>query len=350
MCSEILIAPALPERPYNIEGLPLISKLARAAHHQYSKKWAKRLGKKPARFAYDFAHGTLGLSGRGVMTLEAKDGLKRASFDGRKPHFGSLYFGHDAAGYEPDVSGLLALLLTGNRTFFDIGANWGYFTFYAASLKNFDGPISSFEPAPATRQDLQGLIDEFGLNSRITVHGVALSSEAGTATMAIHEKETGLNRITGSGVGREGAGRVDVPLQRLDYLPVTPDVIKMDVEDYEFEALSGAKNVLATAKPFIVVESWLTPDKPVRTLRALELLEDASYQLYQPCWRVRSDEGYVVFPEPDNRMPGNDCRLALVPFASEQRFMLAQQMNIFACHRSRIDDLKADGFKSPAEE
>jgi len=25
-------------------------------------------------------------------------------------------------------------------------------------------------------------------------------------------------------------------------------------------------------------------------------------------------------------------------------------LNIFACHRSRIDDLKADGFKSPAEE
>ncbi len=228
--------------------------------------------------------------------------------------------------------------------------NGVYFTFYAASLANFNGPICSFEPAPATRQDLQGLIDEFGLSSRITVYGVALSSEAGIATMAIHEKETGLNRITGSGVGREGAGRVDVPLQRLDDLPMHPDVIKMDVEDHEFEALSGAKNVLTTTKPFIVVESWLTPDKPVRTLRALELLENAGYQLYQPCWRVRSDEGPVVFPDPGDRLPGSDCRLALVPFASGQRFMLAQQMNVFACHRSRIEDLKADGFISPAEE
>jgi len=87
----------------------------------------------------------------------------------------------------------------------------------------------------------------------------------------------------------------------------------------------------------------------VRTLRALELLEDAGYQLYQPCWRVRSDEGYVVFPDPGHRMPGNDCRLALVPFASEQRFMLAQQMNVFACHRSRVGELKADDFESLAE-
>jgi len=84
-------------------------------------------------------------------------------------------------------------------------------------------------------------------------------------------------------------------------------------------------------------------------LRALTLLEDAGYILFQPCWCVTTDEGPVVFPEIGARTPGEQCRLAIVPFASRQRFMLAQQMNVFACHRERIPDLHADGFTPLAD-
>ncbi|MGJ3260783.1 MAG: FkbM family methyltransferase [Rhodospirillales bacterium] len=344
MTVETLVAPALPARPFTASGLPPIAKLARAAHHRYAKRWTKRLAKKPVRLAYDVARDVFKLGGRGRVTLALPDGPRTADFDARHPHFGSLYFGHDPGGYEPDVSALLASLLVGKRTFFDIGANWGYFTFYAAALEGFDGAVHSFEPAPATRADLESLVDGFGLRDRVTVHGVALSAETGTAMMAIHDKETGLNRIAGSGVGREGAGRVEVPVQRLDDLDVRPGVIKMDVEDHEFEALSGAANLLSRQKPFIIVESWLTPDKPVRTLRALTLLEDAGYQLYQPAWCVATGEGPVVFPDIGGRAPGDVCRAAIVPFRSGQRFMLAQQMNVFACHADRLGDLKAGGF------
>lgn len=344
MNAEILIAPALPLAPYTVSDLPPIAKLARAAHHRYRKRWSKRFGKKPARLAYDIARDILKLGGRGTIHLGTGSAERKASFDARRPHFGSLYFGHDASGYEPDVSALLASLLTGNRTFFDIGANWGYFTFYAAAMAGFSGAIHAFEPAPATRAELKSLIAEFDLGDRIEVHGVALSSAPGTATMAIHETETGLNRITGSGVGREGAGRAEVPLIRLDSLEAAPDVIKMDVEDHEFEALSGAAGMLAGAKPFIVVESWLTPARPGRTLGALRLLESSNYQLFQPCWLVPSDQGQVILPDPGARTPGADCRLALVPFQAEQRFMLREQMNVFASHVDRLADLRADGF------
>jgi len=295
MSSKILVAPGLPSPPFSTADLPLIAKLARAAHHRYRKRWSKRFGKKPARLAYDVAHDMLQLGGRGTVNLETPDGIRSTSFDARHPHFGSLYFGHDAAGYEPDVSALLSSLLRGNRTFFDIGANWGYFTFYAASLEGYDGPIHSFEPAPVTRADLEGLIAGFGLGGRIMVHGVALSSEPGTAVMAIHDKETGLNRIAGSGVGREGVGRVEVEVIRLDDLDVRPDVIKMDVEDHEFEALSGAKKVLAERKPHIVVESWLTPEKPVRTLRAPRFLKMPGISFFSPAGALRRTKARCCF-------------------------------------------------------
>ena len=344
METETLIVPALPAKPFKASDLPLIAKLARAAHHRYAKRWNKRLCKKPVRLAYDFAQDVLKLGGQGVVTLSTASGDHQARFDARHPHFGSLYFENEVSGYEPDVSALLSSLLRDNRTFFDIGANWGYFTFYAAALAGYEGAIHSFEPAPVTRADLEGLRGGFGLQKRITVHGVALSSQSGTAEMAIHDKETGLNRIAGSGVGREGTGRVEVPMQRLDDLDIRPDVIKMDVEDHEYEALSGAAGVLGESKPHIVVESWLTPDKPVRTMRALRLLENAGYVLYQPAWRIDTNDGPVVFPEKGSRTPGETCRLVIVPFASEQRFMLSQQMNVFACHRDRVADLKADRF------
>jgi len=57
------------------------------------------------------------------------------------------------------------------------------------------------------------------------------------------------------------------------------------------------------------------------------------------------DGDVAIFPNPGQHMPGPDCRLALVQFRSEQRFMLATQMNVFACHASRVDELEADGFK-----
>ena len=345
MTNQILIAPALPAAPYRVSELPLLAKLCRAAHHQYRKKWSKRLAKRPTRLAYDFARDVLKLGGQGRVFLGEGPS---ANFDARKPHFGSIYFGNEAAGYEPDVSALLASLLQGDQTFCDIGSNWGYFTFYAASLSSFTGPIHAFEPVPATRSDVIGLRDGFGLKDRITVHATALSSEAGTVEMAVHDSETGLNRITGSGVGREGDGRETVPMSRFDDLEIKPDVIKMDVEDHEFEALSGATETLKTAKPFIVVESWLTPSQPRRTLRALELLESQGYDLYQPSWRVNTADGHVIFPDLGDLLPGPDCKLALVPFPSEQRFMLSQQMNVFACPRGREKDLLALGFDQVA--
>jgi FkbM family methyltransferase len=342
MTKEILIAPNGPAAPFTVSDLPAIAKLCRAAHHQYRKKWSKRLAKRPTRMAYDFARDVLKLGGQGRVHLNND---LSANFDARKPHFGSIYFGNETAGYEPDVSALLASLLTKDQVFCDIGSNWGYFTFYAASLINFTGPIHAFEPVPATRADVIALRDGFGLQDRITVHATALSSDAGTVEMAVHDSETGLNRITGSGVGREGDGREMVPMSRFDDLEIKPDVIKMDVEDHEYEALSGATKTLKNAKPYIIVESWLTPSQPRRTLRALELLESHSYALYQPCWRVSTTDGDVIFPELGGRLPGPDCKLALVPFPSEQRFMLSQQMNVFACPKGRESDLTSLGFE-----
>ena len=81
-------------------------------------------------------------------------------------------------------------------------------------------------------------------------------------------------------------------------------------------------------------------------MRALTLLENHNYDLYQPCWRVKTSEGAVIFPDVQGRVPGPDNKLALVPFPSEQRFMLSQQMNVFACPRDREDDLKVLGFEA----
>ncbi|MDA0998666.1 MAG: FkbM family methyltransferase [Proteobacteria bacterium] len=339
MDSDILISDAAPAQPFQVQELPVIAILARAAHRTYQSRWQKRLCKRPARLIYDFAHDVFKLGGTGKLTVAMPDGKKNARFDARKAHFGSLYFDRAPAGYEPDVAAVLAALLTGPRTFLDIGANWGYFTLYAAALRGFTGPIHAFEPAPATRADLNGLVAELALASRVTVHAEALSDHHGQAEMAIHEAETGLNRIAGSGLGREGAGRASVALARLDDLGLSPDVIKMDVEDHEFEALSGGRAVLAEAKPAIIVESWLTPPKPVRTLQALRLLDDLGYRLYQPCWQVRTADGPVIFPDIGDRLPGPDCRLALVPFQPEQRFMLRQQMNVVALHKDRLKQL-----------
>lgn len=339
---DFLLAPSQPAAPFSVSDLPSIAKLARIAHHKYKKRWSKRICKRPARLLYDLAYSGLKLGGNARMSLKTESETLYAKFNARRQHFGSLYFDPHSRFYEPDVSALLASLLVGKRHFFDIGANWGFFSFYAVSLPGFHGQIEAFEPAPETRNDLEGLVKDFGLSERICVHPKALSSTSGFAELAIHDQETGLNRLVGSGVGREGTMRTMIEKVRLDDLNIVPDVIKMDVEDHEYEALLGGINLLAKAKPYIVVENWLSPSSPMRTLRALRLLEHENYKLFQPCWvssQNNSDYISTAFPGGDNP------QLVLAAFKADHRFALSEQMNVFACHQERLDELICDGFK-----
>lgn len=320
--------------PFRHGPLPLITGLARMGFHQYKNRWAKRLGKRIGRLAFDTAY-RLGLGGCGAVDLMKPDGPARLTFDARKHHYASLYLNHYRDGYEPEVAALLETFLTDARVFYDVGSNWGYFAFYAATKPGYEGFIHAFEPVPKTFADLMDWVIQADLAARINCHRLALSDESGTGVMAVDSETSGLARLV-EGNTRDGGEAVT--LARVDDLDLPqPDVLKIDVEDHELNVLRGARSVLATRKPMLIFENWLVPQDRDSTLAPLRLLKEAGYFLFQPLWRLA--DGRFLWPKPHRPLPHGDRVLAMVPFASDDRFSMRDQVNVFACHRDRLNEL-----------
>ena len=334
--SSVLILRAPPRVPFRCTSLPLIARLTRLGFHQYRNRWAKRLGKRAGRLAFDAAY-SLGLGGAGIAELTTKDGPVRLRFDARKRHYASLYLGHYGGGYEAEVALLLEVFLGREAVFYDIGSNWGYFAFYAASKPDYKGEVHAFEPVAGTYADLTDWVAQSGL-AHITCHQLALSNKAGSGRMFLADEATGLARL-GPG-DAEGGGGDEVTLARLDDLDLPlPDVMKIDVEEHELEVLQGAETVLRQQKPMLIFENWLAPETPETTLAPLKFLEAQGYMFYQPLWRM--GDGSLAWPGPHAPLPAGDHALALMPFAAEARFELRDQVNVFACRRDRMGELDA---------
>jgi len=314
-------------RPLTVAEMLAIARLYRAAHRP-RRRVAKRLIGKPARWLFNLAYHGLKLEGAGTLDM---DGVGPLAFNGRNTQFCGLYMPQYAAGYEPETSALIDALMPDGGVFYDVGANFGYYSLFVGGRAGFTGQVHAFEPMAATFADLESLIVQAGLGERATCHKVAISDTAGEAEMSIGD---GLH----SGIARLGAGAGEkVPLVMLDGLDLEPPaLINLDVEDHEAQALRSADKILAEHRPFVVLESWREAHRPDHTLEPLRELTRRDYVLFQPAWRVESGGTAWIGETPPE---GATATLALVPLVPEQRFLLGVQINLLACPRDRLADL-----------
>ena len=323
--------------PFRVIKLPIIGTLYKLVYQRYTRRWTKRIFKKPIRWIFEFCYRVLRLSGSGHMILSLPNGEVGITFDARKAHFSTIYLSQYAMfGYEPDVAGVLNWLLYNkkNSTFYDIGANWGFFSFYAASLEFFAGQIHVFEPIHDTFSDIESIALQTGLDNRLVLHQVALSDTAGATGMAaIDPLSSGVNRIL------NGATDFLVDAVTLDELNLPqPDVMKIDVEEHEFQMLQGAMHILTTCNPHIIFENWKHIDH-IHSLKPLRMLESIGYTLYQPCWY--NGEWKIGFLDSDlsARLNLSAQRLCLSRLRAEDRFLFKDHMNLVAIHNNRLQTL-----------
>ena len=162
-------------------------------------------------------------------------------------HFGAeientLFWAGYGQGWEGTTLQVWERLARGSRVTFDVGANTGVFAL-AAQAANPAARVHAFEPLPAIAQRLA---DNVALNGfPITVHAVAVSDHAGTAAIrmseAAHEYSASFEHM--EWMDHTAGIEVEVPLVRLaDIIAATgdrPDLIKLDVERHEPQALRG---------------------------------------------------------------------------------------------------------------
>ncbi len=150
------------------------------------------------------------------------------------------------------------------KTILDVGANVGQFAL-AATARFPDAVIHSFEPVPDVADTLRRNVE--GVPA-ITVHSTALGSHTGALRFhrnAFTHVSSALS-LDPEQAPLYGAGATEeltVPVQRLDQLFPTlgasdPVLLKLDVQGFEGEVLTGAAGVLVHI-PYIVLEVSFRP-------------------------------------------------------------------------------------------
>lgn len=166
--------------------------------------------------------------------------------------------GYTNGDHEPWIQDLLKSELSPSACFYDIGAHSGLFCLLAARFAGTSGNIVAIEPDPRNAAVLRANIARNQL-SQVTVLEAAVWSSTGRVTFdqAFGESNRTQGRVVDS--GNTDSLRITVPSIRLDdlifsqgYCP--PDLIKMDIEGAEWDALQGARHLLKELRPKLLCE------------------------------------------------------------------------------------------------
>ena len=166
-----------------------------------------------------------------------------------------------AGSFEPNEFAFLDGCLRRRMTFIDVGANDGLYTVFAAARVGRRGRVVAFEPSSRERRTLERNVRRNHLKN-VTILPVALADQAGEATLQIAPALHGGHNTLG-GFAHRGVDAIDaeqVPLETLDAVAerlgiAKVDAIKIDVEGAEVKVLDGARHVLSTSRPLLLIEA-----------------------------------------------------------------------------------------------
>lgn len=178
---------------------------------------------------------------------------------------------------------------------FDIGAQFGFYSLLAAELAGPRGTVFSFEPCPIALPLLRR--NTVGRGNIQVVPGAVASRDGHLDLHYENGRHLGLSTTNPGNLREAGFGGVhtftksSVPTVNLDRFcrdqGLVPDVIKIDIEGGEADALLSARELLASMNPIIGMEVWVDPF--TQNYRdAIDILFAAGFSAYG-----LTDEGHL---------------------------------------------------------
>lgn len=201
----------------------------------------------------------------GVLDLEYNDILFRMATNETSYVAKQLFWnGPENFEYTP----IFTQLIKRCSSFIDIGANTGYYSVLGAKA-NPSLVVHAFEPASGPFHFLETNVKINGLQQRVFIHALALSSEKGEVEFfEIKNPDDTFAAYNLSGVGglkkthatQEHSIRKIVRAEALDDMQHTLkidkfDLIKIDTEGTENLVLEGAAETIRNHKPIIICET-----------------------------------------------------------------------------------------------
>ncbi|MBK19327.1 MAG: hypothetical protein CMM52_10890 [Rhodospirillaceae bacterium] len=232
------------------------------------------LKKKLGKAGDEIFHGWLNVPARGIFTIRMSDGTYRKfEFDAHQSAYMALISREKFGGYEPIETMFLESMLPKAQSFYDVGANCGYFTLLAVTHPDFNGKIHAFELTNVMNTALKNMVKALDLKS-VEIADCGLSDHTGSVFMTASEA-THLTKV----VAEDETAKQEIvegEAKKLDdVLFAPPDLLKVDVEDHECAVFRRGEQILKQHQPLIIFES-----RGSNSGGAGELLKTYGYDLY----------------------------------------------------------------------
>lgn len=182
------------------------------------------------------------------------------------------------------VSELLARLIKPGATVYDVGANVGHMSLLSAFAAGPQGEVHAFEPHPDLIKYLRSNVEGGqGMAHRAPVktHQLALGAQVGSAQLYMSDyfdRNDGVASLVGTGPS------VEVRVDTLDDFVKKGrvDVMKVDVEGFEYEVFRGGQSVLAEHR----ITHILFEEHGYEDGRVFGLLREFGYRIFSIGWTI----------------------------------------------------------------
>jgi FkbM family methyltransferase len=171
---------------------------------------------------------------------------------------------------EPAVQVALRDLVHGGTCAFDVGANFGGLTMLMSRLVGPRGAVCAFEANPNIARLCQRYLVDCGC-SNVQLYNSAVYRRS----MQVLQLYVSGNSVSDSIYNKVSENTIPVMSLALDdfveKMRVRPELVKMDIEGAEYDALRGFEDTVSQERPILILEQQLDDD------RCLDWLSEQNY-------------------------------------------------------------------------
>ena len=187
--------------------------------------------------------------------------------------------------YEPEFLKLIKNNLDKGDTFVDIGANIGQHSLFASEVVEQKGKVISFEPIPLIYDQFNTSIAENNKRNKcenIYLYNYACGEKDYETVIYTSDINMGASSMVDKSRGKQVSIKV-IKADEILKLENRVDLIKIDVEGYEYEALIGLEETIKKFHPKVIIEyspCYYVNEKEVSKRLILEFFLERGYEIF----------------------------------------------------------------------
>lgn len=190
--------------------------------------------------------------------------------------------------WEPHIRAVIAATVTEGSVYVDVGSNIGLHAMYAAGFVGRSGKIIAIEPNKEVMRLLKTNMEINGFLDRTVFVPKAVSNYSGEAEFFVYDEHAGMSGFMKSHTDFETNVKsekvcVDT-LSSIVPARTQVDLLKIDVEGFEYNVLLGGEEILNQENITVIFE-WVPRDIIERSCKeamdkTLELMREKGFRLY----------------------------------------------------------------------